>query len=146
MCSGPGAHQGARPRKKHQQFDPLGCAAARRLFMHKNPTSIVLATIGIVIGCWQGAGAQSRPPATARCPAGYWMLESKSLKEPLCLNNTSGDVVNAEPEVSSRIVLERGCAPGYWRLDSLCFDSATGDVEMVDEKLWPDGQRAEVRK
>jgi hypothetical protein len=114
--------------------------------MHKNPTSIVLVTISIVIGWLPTAMAQSRAPANARCPAGYWMLESKSLKEPLCLNNTSGDVVNAEPQVPSRIVLERGCAPGYWRLDSLCFDSATGDVEMVDEKLWPDGQRAEVRK
>jgi hypothetical protein len=114
--------------------------------MHKRSTSIVLATIGIVVGWLPTATAQSQAPANARCPAGYWRLESKSLKEPLCLNNTTGDVVNAEPEVPSRIVLERGCAPGYWRLDSLCFDSATGDVEMVDEKLWPDGQRAEVRK
>jgi hypothetical protein len=72
------------------------------------------------------------------------MLESKSLMESLCLNNTTGDVVNAEPEVASRI--ERGCAPGYWRLDSLCLNSATGDVELVDEERWPDGKRAEVRK
>jgi hypothetical protein len=114
--------------------------------MHKISTTLVLATIGIAISWSSTATAQSRAPANARCPAGYWMLESKSLKEPLCLDNTTGDVVSAEPEVASRIVLERGCAPGYWRLDSLCLDSATGDVEMVDEKLWPDSQRAEVRK
>jgi hypothetical protein len=107
--------------------------------------NIVLATIGIVIGWLSTATAQPRTPA-ARCPAGYWMLESASLKELLCLNNTTGDVVNADPEVPSRTVLERGCAPGYWRLDSLCFDSATGDVELVDEKRWPEGQRAEARK
>jgi hypothetical protein len=78
------------------------------------------------------------------------MLESASLTEPLCLNSTTGDVVNAEPEVASRIVLERGCAPGYWRLESqpesLCLNSATGDVELADEERWPAGQRADARK
>jgi hypothetical protein len=114
--------------------------------MHKSPTTLVLATIGPVISWFSTATAQSRDPTNTRCPAGYWMLESKSLVEPLCLNNTTGDVVNAEPAAASRIVLERGCAPGYWRLDSLCLNSETGDVELVDEKRWPDGKRAEVRK
>jgi hypothetical protein len=119
--------------------------------MHKLSTMLVLATIGIVIGWSSTTTAQSRAPANTRCPAGYWMLESASLREPLCLNGTTGDVVNAEPEVASRIAFERGCAPGYWRLESqpesLCLNSATGDVELVDEERWPDdGKRAEVRK
>lgn len=118
--------------------------------MHRISTTLVLATIGIVIGWSSTATAQSRAPANARCPAGYWMLESASLREPLCLNGTTGDVVNAEPEAVSRIVFERGCAPGYWRLEwqpeSQCFNSATGDVELADEERWPAGPRADARK
>jgi hypothetical protein len=118
--------------------------------MHRISTTLVLATVGVVIGWFYTATAQSRTPATARCPAGYWMLESASLTEPLCLNSTTGDVVNAEPEAASRSVFERGCAPGYWRLEwqpeSLCLNSATGDVELADEERWPAGARAEARK
>lgn len=107
--------------------------------MHKSSTRLVFATIGIVI-CWfSAATAQSRDPTNPRCPAGYWLMES------LCLNNATGDVVNAAPAAAPRIAFEPGCAPGYWRLGSLCLNSATGDVELVDEKRSPDGQRAEVR-
>jgi hypothetical protein len=114
--------------------------------MHKISTTLVLAAIGIAISWSSVATAQSRSPANARCPAGYWMLETASLMEALCLNSTTGDVANAEPEAASRVVFERGCAPGYWRLESLCLNAATGDVELVDEERWPDdSKRAEVR-
>jgi hypothetical protein len=118
--------------------------------MHKISTTLVLATIGVVIGWFSTATARSPVPANPRCPAGYWMLESASLMEPLCLNGTTGDVVNAGPEVASRIVFERGCAPGYWRLESqpesLCLSSETGDVELVDEKRWPVAEQAAAPK
>jgi len=40
-----------------------------------------------------GTGAVAQSPGTARssCPEGYWQLDS------LCLNNSTGDVVNAAP-------------------------------------------------
>jgi hypothetical protein len=105
--------------------------------MLKGSTTLFLAAIGIIIGCSSRATAQTPDTPNLRCPAGYWMLESKSLTEPLCLNEITGDVVMAEPKAASRIVAERGCAPGYWRLGNLCLSSETGDVELVDEKRWP---------
>ena len=92
--------------------------------MHKKSKSILFATFAIVLGSVSAATAQSQAPAV----------------------NATADVVKAEGKAPSRVVLEKGCAPGYWRLDSLCFDSATGDVERVDEKRWPDGNSAEGRK
>ena len=64
----------------------------------------------------------------------------------LCLNNATGDVVNAEPAPASRVAFELGCAPGYWRLAELCLSPATGDVELVDENRWRADQRVEARK
>lgn len=100
----------------------------------------VLATIGgVVWGYSPMAIAQSEGQASRSCRPGYWQMGS------LCLNNSTGDVVYAETTSSSNVLLEAGCAPGYWRLDSLCLHSDTGDVELVDEKRWPDGQRADAR-
>lgn len=109
--------------------------------MHKCSTRLVFATIGIAVCCFStSATVQSQSPTNLRCPAGYWPMES------LCLNNSTGDVVEASPAAASRTALELGCAPGYWRLDTLCLSASTGDVELVDEKQWPAGQRAEAGK
>jgi hypothetical protein len=108
--------------------------------MHKSSTRRAFATIGIVM-CWFSiATAQSQDPASPRCPEGYWLMGS------LCLNSSTGDVVNAAPAAPSAITLGPGCAPGYWRLESLCLSSETGDVELVDEKRWPVTQQAAARK
>jgi len=114
--------------------------------MHKSSTTLLLATIGIITGWPSMATAQSPEPTSPRCPAAYWMLESPSLTETLCLNEITGDVEIAEPKAASSIVFERGCAPGYWRLSNLCFSSETGDVELVDEKRWPATARAAARQ
>jgi hypothetical protein len=107
--------------------------------MHERSTRLAFATVGIVM-CWfSTATAQTPDPASLRCPEGYWLMES------LCLNGSTGDVVNAAPAAASAVALEPGCAPGYWRLDSLCLSSETGDVELVDEKRWPI-ERAAARK
>jgi hypothetical protein len=116
--------------------------------MHKNSTALLLAAIGIVTGWSSAATAQSPDATNPRCPVGYWLLESPSpsLKEALCLNEITGDVVIAEPKTATRVVFQRGCAPGYWRLDNLCLSSETGDVERVDEKRWPVAERAAARQ
>jgi hypothetical protein len=96
--------------------------------------------VGIVIGCLSiSASAQSPSPLGSRCPAGYWLLE------PVCINQDTGDVVNAAPAAASDVAFAPGCRPGYWRLDFLCLSSATGDVELVDENMWPADHRAELR-
>jgi hypothetical protein len=66
--------------------------------------------------------------------------------ESLCFHSATGDVVKAAPAPASAIALEPGCAPGYWRLDSLCLSSETGDVELVDEKRWPVVEQAAAQK
>jgi hypothetical protein len=66
--------------------------------------------------------------------------------EPVCTNQETGDVVMALPAAPSRVVLEPGCAPGYWRLDQLCLSPSTGDVELVDEERWPADRRVEVKR
>jgi hypothetical protein len=60
----------------------------------------------------------------------------------LCLNATTGDVVNAEPAAASQVMFAPGCAPGYWRHESLCLNDATGDVELADETRWLADQRS----
>jgi hypothetical protein len=108
--------------------------------MHQNSTRLAFSTIGIVM-CWfSTATAQSQDPASPRCPEGYWLMES------LCLNGSTGDVVNAASAAASAMAVEPGCAPGYWRLDRLCHSSETGDVELADEKRWPAAERAAARK
>jgi hypothetical protein len=102
--------------------------------MHKLSATFAIATLAIVIGCHSApAEAQHQGRLSARCPVGYWLLE------PVCINQDSGDVVNATPSQVTPVVFERGCAPGYWRLGHLCLSPATGDVELADEKLWPAG-------
>jgi hypothetical protein len=109
--------------------------------MRKITTRFLSATFSIAIcGFATMATAQSESTASMRCPAGYWQMQS------LCLNNVTGDVVNAEPAAASRVAFEPGCAPGYWRLDSLCLSHETGDVELVDEKRWRAAPRAEAHK
>jgi hypothetical protein len=109
--------------------------------MHKLSATFAIATIGVVIGFLStSALAQSQKPAGPRCPAGYWLMQS------LCLNNATGDVVNAAPAgITTRVVSVQGCAPGYWRLEEVCLSDATGDVELADEKRWPAEQRAARR-
>jgi hypothetical protein len=103
--------------------------------MHK-----LIATLGIVLGCFSAA---AEPPhqseLNARCPVGYWLLE------PVCINQDSGDVVNATPANIRPAAFEPGCAPGYWRLGELCLSPITGDVEMADEKMWPAKRGASLR-
>jgi hypothetical protein len=52
-------------------------------------------TAGLVVAmsllACTGAVAQSPDTARSSCPAGYWQLDSQ------CLNNSTGDVVNAAP-------------------------------------------------
>jgi hypothetical protein len=67
------------------------------------------------------------------------------LTRAVCINQDSGDVVNAAPSDVTRVMLEQGCAPGYWRLGEVCLSPATGDVELADEKLWPAERRAALR-
>jgi hypothetical protein len=108
--------------------------------MHKPYATFAIATLGIAMGCYSAAAEppyQSEP--NARCPAGYWLLE------PLCINQDSGDVVNATPVHIKPAAFERGCAPRYWRLGELCLSPATGDVEMADENRWPAEHRASLR-
>jgi hypothetical protein len=108
--------------------------------MYKRSTQFACAAIGVVM-CWfSTAIAQSQDPASPRCPAGYWLMQT------LCLNSSTGDVVNAAPAPASATAFEPGCAPGYWRLGKLCLSSETGDVELVDEKRWPVVERAAARK
>src|SRR5262245_49646217 len=108
--------------------------------MHKGITTLAITTAGILIGCLStSARAQYASILSPRCPAGYWLLE------PVCINQDSGDVVNATPAPTARLSFAPGCAPGYWRLESLCVSPATGDVELVDEKTWPAEQYAELR-
>jgi hypothetical protein len=108
--------------------------------MHRASAAFATAMVGIVIGYLSSsAGAQSQSSLGSRCPAGYWLLE------PVCINQDTGDVVNAAPAAASRVAFAPGCRPGYWRLDSLCFSSATGDVELVDENTSPADHRAELR-
>jgi hypothetical protein len=108
--------------------------------MYMRSERLAFAAIGIVT-CWfWTAAAESQNPTGPRCPAGYWLMGS------LCLDSSTGDVVNAAPAAPSAIALEPGCPPGYWRLDSLCLSSETGDVELVDEKRWPVAERAAARK
>ena len=98
-----------------------------------------LAAISAVLWSASTIAQQPQTPA-ASCPAGYWQLDL------LCLNNTNGDVVLAEPPASPRATYEAGCRPGYWRLGDLCQSSATGDVELVDDERWrpgPTGSQAE---
>jgi hypothetical protein len=64
--------------------------------------------------------------------------------ETVCVNEATGDVVKAAPgAASSTVAFEPGCAHGYGRLDRLCLNSATGDVELVDETTWPADRRPE---
>src|SRR5262245_28808790 len=105
--------------------------------MRRLPVTFAIATLGIVIGCYSiPAGAQQQSRLSARCPAGYWLLE------PVCMNQDSGDVVNAAPSRVTPVVFERGCAPGYWRLGDLCLSAVTGDVELANENLWPAEKRS----
>jgi hypothetical protein len=110
--------------------------------MRKTSTVFVFATMGIAICSFSTmATAQSQPSEHTPCPAGYWQMQS------VCLNDATGDVVNAEPAAASpRVAFEPGCPPGYWRLDSVCLSSETGDVELVDENRWRADQRVEPRK
>jgi hypothetical protein len=107
---------------------------------HRYPSMLAIATISIAISCLSISGAaQSQPPPNARCPQGYWLMES------VCVNQETGDVVAASPAAPARAVLDPGCAPGYWRYGRLCLSPSTGDVELVDEKMWPPERRAEVK-
>jgi hypothetical protein len=92
-------------------------------------------TLGIV-ACSIAASVtvRSQTPTNSRCPVGYWLVE------PVCLNNVTGDVVNATRAQGSPTALEGGCVPGYWRLGELCVSPMSGDVELVDEQRWPAGQ------
>jgi hypothetical protein len=108
--------------------------------MHKLSATFAIATLGVVIGCYPApVEAQYQGQLSARCPAEYWLLE------PVCINQDSGDVVNAASSDVTRVMFEQGCAPGYWRLGEVCLSSATGDVELADEKRWPADQRAALR-
>ena len=108
--------------------------------MHKLSATFAIVTLGIVTGCYPAAAeAQYPSELSARCPAGYWLLE------PVCINQDSGDVVNATPAQIDPVAFQRGCAPGYWRLAELCLSPATGDVELADEKRWPAEHRASLR-
>jgi hypothetical protein len=52
---------------------------------------MTLLIVAISILASTGAVAQSTNTARSSCPAGYWQLGS------LCLNNSTGDVVDAAP-------------------------------------------------
>jgi hypothetical protein len=105
--------------------------------MHKLHATFAIAALALAMGCGSAAAEPSRNGAqNARCPVGYWLLE------PVCLNEDSGDVVNANPAPTKPASFELGCAPGYWRQGALCLSPATGDVELADEKRWPAERRA----
>lgn len=74
-----------------------------------------------------------------RCPPGYWLLD------PVCIDRSSGDVVNASPAKSSPAAPAPGCAPDYWRLGKLCISLQTGDVELADDRRGPGGRGAGAR-
>src|SRR5262245_41694582 len=99
--------------------------------MYMRSTRLAFATIGIVT-CWfWTATAQSQNPTGPRCPAGYWLMGS------LCLNSSTGDVVNAEPAPASATAQSQNptsprCPAGYWLMGSLCLNSSTGDVVNAD--------------
>ena len=78
--------------------------------------------------------AHADDASATRCPSGYWLLE------PVCINQSTGDVVNALAAAPSTVALASGCAPDYWRLGNLCLNLQTGDVELVDERQWPGEQ------
>ena len=110
-----------------------------RMATDRFATGLAIAATLIATLCISTATTtQAQQSAQPRCPAGYWLLE------PVCLNQTTGDVVNAGPLSVFRISLEAGCEPGYWRLADVCLNSATGDVILVDLQKWPE-QRAEAR-
>lgn len=54
----------------------------------------VFAVIGLVSGS-SAVAAQSRDATDARCPAGYWRMDT------LCFNQSTGDVVFAAPPAPS---------------------------------------------
>ena len=101
--------------------------------MNQRLASAAPRIIGLVASSFMIAvPAISQDVSGSQCPAGYWKYGS------LCLNDTSGDVVNA-----SRIASGVGCARGYWRYGRLCLSSETGDVEIADEQLHPQNQHAQ---
>ena len=108
--------------------------------MRNKHLRLVLITVGMVIA-WSSAPemAQSAETTPPRCPAGFWLMD------PLCMNNSTGDVVYAVRPVHSGVTAVLGCRAGYWRLDSLCVSPATGDVELAsDQRL--DGQDQHARR
>jgi hypothetical protein len=77
-----------------------------RMATDRFATGLAIAAALIATLCISTATTtQAQQSAQPRCPAGYWLLE------PVCLNQTTGDVVNAEPLSVFRISLEAGCAP-----------------------------------
>jgi len=100
--------------------------------------SFAAALAGTVIALAPASPAAHADVASAtRCPWGYWLLE------PVCINQSTGDVVNASPAAPSPVAWASGCAPDYWRLGDLCLSMQTGDVELVDERQWP-GEQANL--
>jgi hypothetical protein len=90
------------------------------------------ACIGMVMAVTIASSAvHAEDASAARCPPGYWLLE------PVCIDQSSGDVVKASPAKRSPSGPAPGCAPSYERLGRLCIGLQTGDIELADEQRWP---------
>jgi hypothetical protein len=73
---------------------------SRRTATDKFGAGLAIAATVIATACLSTATpTQAEQSVQPRCPAGYWLLE------PVCLNQTTGDVVNAKPAVVFRIAL-----------------------------------------
>lgn len=101
-------------------------------------TAIASALAMIVVTTWAVTGApnvvaEPTNPSNQACPSGYALIGA----QPAYCFSSSGDVV--EPAATDRSASPAGCRPGYDRLDTLCINAATGDVELAET---PAGTRA----
>lgn len=86
--------------------------------------SIRLASLALAFFPLAGeASAQSRPGADAACPAGYVVFDA------ICLNESTGDVVNQRSARYGAPQLPLQCQPAPTAGDPSCPDPAAGEMQ-----------------
>lgn len=87
-----------------------------RMATDRFATGLAIAATLIATLCISTATTtQAQQSAQPRCPAGYWLLE------PVCLNQTTGDVVNAGPQEPGVLAqLQRAVEDASGRCSGAC--------------------------
>lgn len=75
--------------------------------------------------------ARSADQADATCPANYSAMGS------ICLNASTGDVVNQSPITQGMSPASASCQAGYELIQSVCISLTTGDVVLTQPASLP---------